>query len=218
MQYGPHQVLARAKKGEHMSKHFQEVGRSVAGRTRFCLGLVASLMLMGCEDPASAIEDPIFYDCSASIAASSVTYQIQPTCVACSVANEALAADGSPNSSADLMILDASTEGGVSLRAASSSTYSAGRFPGAFVGVPSGQELISTTTVRTYLDGVLQEESPPYMNVVALINSSSGYFDRYYGFRASRPFDEIELSVSRTSPQAVTSYRVYEICSDATAN
>ena len=93
--------------------------------------------------------------------------------------------------------------------------YVAGTRPGAMANFPDGQAAPGTLLnflLRSYLDGVLQEESTPVLG--ASLRSGGPDPDKiYYYLETTRPYDAIEFVVATRSGVATYTAQIFEMCS-----
>lgn len=113
-----------------------------------------------------------------------VTTTIAPTCVNCTVADAERVADGDTGTAA-VFTITANATGGIAVRVSQDETFAAGRQAGMILATGRNVSISPSVTIRTYLDGVLQEQG----------RGSDGPAGSPYTITTTKPFDAVEVAV-----------------------
>ena len=170
---------------------------------------------VGSSNPPAAAGDPApAFHCMSPIVSTAVEPAFSPGCESCGVRNARDAADAHASSFASMdFTIPAGESAALRVTAPAGTTWSAGTHPGVMARFPDGDRSEVTYLIfriRTYLGGVLQDESP----VPTSIRSGGMDEDKtFYYADATRPYDAVEFYAETLS--GVATYRsaqVFEMC------
>lgn len=193
-------------------RDIERVGRRLT--TALCAGLAAACG--GPSDGGKVVSQS--YTCEPFVGAQ-VSHAIDPGCTACSVTDEANAADADPQSIAvmTLPLSAGSPSSGASIRATAPPgvVFPGGNFVGAVAGWDRtvSESLQDRVVIRTYLAGQLQDEEPADD---FLFRGVSQYSERFFGIVAHRPYDAVEFRLDHLAGFGINA-DVHELCSNGTA-
>ena len=142
------------------------------------------------------------------------SFSITPSCVGCTVSEPQRAIDGDGGSYATLY-MPAGSGGTVALRATAQTgtVFAAGSLAGFVAAVTYGPSASAVTEIVTYAGGVEQERIPLRIDGTG---SASGPLDRpgYEAAQATRQYDAVEFSFTRSSGTGEMTTRVHAFCSN----
>lgn len=182
--------------------------------------------------PAPGVGKTTAY-CDSIVGGSKVTTSFTQGCLECGIVDAGKVADDIARTYAALTVnLAPTTQGGaVRVTAQSGTVYTAGRNAGVFITIPnqpSGTQVqvgsTNSLTLKTYLGGILQEQSSLTGTPKPRLQAVSGDADlpqSYYSFTTTKMFDAVELFISNSQTTlgaggagGTPPYKIYELCSD----
>ena len=175
---------------------------------------LAAALLAGCGGGDGAVVDALERCRAIQGGGTRASFSITPSCVGCTVSEPQRAIDGDGGSYATLH-MPAGSGGTVALRATAQTgtVFAAGSLAGFVAAVTYGPSASAVTEIVTYAGGVEQERIPLRIDGTG---SASGPLDRpgYEAAQATRQYDAVEFSFTRSSGTGEMTTRVHAFCSN----
>ncbi|MGQ0586393.1 MAG: hypothetical protein ACT4PK_04225 [Gammaproteobacteria bacterium] len=173
------------------------------------LAVMLGVALAGCS---SSEEDPTEAFCTTFGTVPPAAFTLNCN-AGCTLSNAAFAYDEDLDTTASIVPVNGQTSYTAVLMATAAADQPAGADVGVFVSQPQNRQSM-TNSIRTYLNGNLQETLAPGNTVIRQPDTGSPA-DGFLGMRTTLAYDQVEFTATITWGAGQTPvYFVYEVCND----